>query len=328
MRLVTLLLLISFACLSQMHPSSVDWVWYKIKNGAYKIDMKNDDGGVYMPVITDKKKVIYILRDYSKMIHVPNFGILTSESCSKCSDAKLKTYPQILTEENICNMLKHDPMKYKASILRLCLKQIKNKIAKNNYPLTQEKTIKNLYKLPKYQQDFAAAIFTGYGEGRGESNKELALIFKTIANRIEYAKDEGCKKVNALDIALQRFQFSMWNKNDPNWSKAVSVKNEESSEIKQQDRIINVFINFKNNKYKFTPKEIANKIYHYRTKSMPTAPSWGETTDAEKIVKVNGSNLGASNTKAGNAHYFFKSVPWSFKYHPLRSKAKGEDECY
>ena len=45
-------------------------------------------------------------------------------------------------------------------------------------------------------------------------------------------------------------------------------------------------------------------------------------------VKVDGKDLGALNLKANNSHYFFKSVPWSFKYHPVKKKNKGEDNCY
>lgn len=328
MRFITFILIFSVTCFSQELPSDLDWTWIKIQDGIYEIDIENDDGGVYMPVITDENKTIYILRDYSKMLEISNFNLMKQIPYPMCSSVTDKSYPEVLTAKKACETLNQKTSSYKPSILKICLKDIKTKIAKDNKPFTQENTLKNLYKLPKYQQDFAAAVFTGYGEGRGESDEEVALIYKTIANRIEYAKKKGCSKANALDVALQKYQFSMWNKNDPNWSKAISSKSEEHSEEKQQDRMIDIFINFKNNRYKFTPKEVVNKIYHYRTKSIKTIPDWGKTSSAQKVLKVGKSNLGAGNLKATNAHYFFKSVPWSFKYHPLRPKNKGEAECY
>lgn len=328
MRFITIILIFSVTCFSQELPSDLDWTWIKIQDGIYKIDIENDDGGVYMPVITDENKTIYILRDYSKMLEVSNFNLIKQIPPSMCSAVTDKNYPEMLTANKACESLNKDPSTYKESVLKICLKDIKRKIAISNDPLTQKQTILNLYKLPKYQQDFAAAIFTGYGEGRSEVDKEVALIFKTIANRIRYARGKGCINVNALDVALQRRQFSMWNTSDPNWSKAVSEKLESYSEDKQQQRMIKIFINFKNNKYKFDPKTDLDKIYHYRTKNISTIPDWGATSKARNIVKVNGTNLGASNVKVKNAHYFFKSVPWSFKYHHLREKKKGEDACY
>jgi hypothetical protein len=327
-RFLTVLVIFSLACFSQELPSDLEWIWIKIQNGTYKIDIENDDGDVYMPVITDQNKTIYILRDYSKMLEISNFNLVKQIPFSMCSVVSDISYPELLTATKACESLKKDPSTYKENILKICLKDIKRQISYDNDPLTQEKTIQNLYKLPRYQQDFAAAVFTGYGEGRSEVDKEVALIFKTISNRIRYAKEKGCTNANALDVVLQRKQFSMWNKNDPNWSKAVSEDQESYSEDKQQQRMIKIFIKFKNNNYRFDPKKDLEKVYHYRTKNISTIPEWGATSKARAVVKVNGTNLGASNSKVKNAHYFFKSVAWSFKYPYLREKKKGEDACY
>lgn len=327
--LIVLFILSQLAVCQELR-KDVEKVWDEIHRGVYKIDHQGDKGGMYVPVIKDTGEKIYILRDYSQILTYLRPPLIKPRyaSCESCLDQENQAYPDILRPRDSCRNLLQQPRYYKKEILTLCLAEIKKSIEKNNSPLTQAQTLKNLYKLPKYQQDFAAAIFTGYGEGRSEDEEEIALIYKTIANRVKYAIKKGCTSANALDVVVQRSQFSMWNKKDPNWKKAISIKNEERSERKQQDRMINIFIKFKNEKYSFGPKNVLDKIYHYRTKKIKTVPAWGKTWAAQKFVKVNGKNFGRSNPKAKNAHYFFKSIAWSFRYLSIRPKISGEEECY
>lgn len=329
---ISFLIILTFSTIvsSQELYTDIDEVWDKIHSGTYTIDHDSDSGGIYIPIIKDNREKIYILRDYNEMLSHLRPPLIKPRyaSCESCLDETNKIYPDLLKPKDSCRNLLLHPKHYKKEILSLCLNEIKKRIAIGNKPMTQYKTFQNLYKLPKYQQDFAGAVFTAYGEGRSEGEEEIALIYKTMANRIKYAQAKGCKTANALDIALQYKQFSMWNKKDPNWKKTVSVKSEERSEKRHQDRMIDVFIKYKNEKYKFDPKNIMDKIYHYRTKRIKNVPAWGETWRAQKYVKVNGKNFGRANTKAKNAHYFFKSVAWSFRYLSLRPKQSGEEQCY
>ena len=72
------------------------------------------------------------------------------------------------------------------------------------------------------QQDVDVLARTIYGEARGELYKygiaSLIAIANVIYNR--YKKKFG---LSIEEICLKKYQFSCWNKNDPNYEKIKSV---------------------------------------------------------------------------------------------------------
>lgn len=65
---------------------------------------------------------------------------------------------------------------------------------------------------------------TIYGEARGElskfGKKSLCAIANVIFNRLE----KGCYGSSVKDVCLKPYQFSCWNKNDPNYGKLNQIK--------------------------------------------------------------------------------------------------------
>lgn len=315
------------------HLESLDMTWKKLGDGVYDFYPEKDSGGIYIPIkkyksdLKENFEVIYIPRDYSKMISLiesPVFGPI-----GQCSYEDFQSFPTTPKINNFCDNLKDEPENIKEEFLYQCFVELRKKINKES-SMDYEKTIRELFKLNPYEQEFMSAVLTGYGEGRSESEEEIAMIFKTLENRKKYAIAKDCKNANILDMALQPYQFSMWRKDDPNWPKAISLENEEFSEKKDFKRMIKIFINYREGKYKFEPLKTANRVYHYRMKNMDkepdTPPDWGPSKIALLNLKVNKKNIGKDYSTS--EHYFFKKVAWSFKFHPLRQKKKGEDKCY
>ena len=65
---------------------------------------------------------------------------------------------------------------------------------------------------------------TIYGEARGElhkfGKKSLCAIANVVLNRLK----KGCYGKSVKEICLRPYQFSCWNKNDPNYGKLNQLK--------------------------------------------------------------------------------------------------------
>ena len=107
--------------------------------------------------------------------------------------------------------------------------------------------------------------------------------------------------------------------NDSNWKKSISVKNEEKSEVKQQDRMIDVYIKFKNNDY--YSKDINDYIEFNVTKdslnqdvvySNSISFQIEKTDELLPYVKINKEAKGFSfedaNSRASKIKYGFKII--------------------
>jgi len=66
---------------------------------------------------------------------------------------------------------------------------------------------------------------TLYGEGRGESFEGREAIAAVVLNRVAYARVRGGYwwGSDIRDVCLKPWQFSCWNKNDPNLSVIQTV---------------------------------------------------------------------------------------------------------
>lgn len=174
--------------------------------------------------------------------------------------------------------------------------------------LIRSKVFKNLYsRLNKKEQKFAAFIFTSHGEASSLAVKnppkyeEMIAIMKVIDNRMNAANSyrrATRKPFNQLDVVLDRSQFSMYNKNDPNWKRCLDIDRRENFSV-----AIHSFIKYQQSDLK--PKPEVDRLYHYHTNYV--SPGW-KRNSKRVPVSVDGKQVnGTSRVK----HYFYRDIAWS-----------------
>lgn len=328
-----------------------------IKNGIYIIDSSQDDGGPFIPVIrTVQKKdgtkaleTFHIPRSYSSFISIAeqiNKGLyLDFNSICKMGEQSYTDDNHEVIEDTSrftkgCELLAKDSKSWDDEKLKLCLDNLRAKLGGNNKTLNRKSIFQKMFALEPEEQEFIGSVLTLYGESRSSTDEESLIVLQTFENRKNGAQKK-CKNANLLDVVLQSWQFSMWNNNDPNWKKAISLKEEEkappahAAESFQLKRMAGLYKKFKNNDFKIaaSDKKKVEKISHYRTRAMDrnpsSVPSWGTAQDSISTIRVNQMNLGSQNRNNSNVdHYFFEDVAWKFKFHPYRPKKSGDVKCY
>jgi len=107
---------------------------------------------------------------------------------------------------------------------------------------------------------------TIYGEARGENITGKEAIASVVLNRLEISRQKnGCWWGNSIqEICLKPWQFSCWNKDDPNYAKLQNVSDEDA-----------IYLICK----RIAARAIANMVIdatngatHYHTKSV--RPKW------------------------------------------------------
>jgi len=79
------------------------------------------------------------------------------------------------------------------------------------------------------QNDIETLARTLYGEARGENRQGKIAVACIVLNRIKRKKMCGWRDINGYKVAtiaatcLKPWQFSCWNKNDPNRKKIINV---------------------------------------------------------------------------------------------------------
>lgn len=66
---------------------------------------------------------------------------------------------------------------------------------------------------------------TLYGEARGEAPKGIMAVGAVVMNRVRFAQERGRYwwGNTVVEVCLRPWQFSCWNKNDPNLKEIQSV---------------------------------------------------------------------------------------------------------
>lgn len=83
------------------------------------------------------------------------------------------------------------------------------------------------------QNDIETLARTLYGEARGENRQGKIAVACVVLNRVKRKKMCGWRNINGYKIAtiaatcLKPWQFSCWNKNDPNRKKIINVTLED-----------------------------------------------------------------------------------------------------
>lgn len=257
----------------------------------------------------------------------PGKELMAFDSSATCT-------PLIYVDKDVhrggCPTLKQtNAQSWNQEVLYSCLQYLRTAIGGEDDPLDHDKILRNLYLLEPHEQELMGMVLTSYGEVRGADINEAYVVMKTLSNRVKTARERGCKNANALDAATQPWQFSVWNKKDPNWKKAVSIEEEEDNEEEKMRALLGVYKNYKANAYTINAqdKKTFDSITHFRTQDLKDVPSWGRAGNAIKNIRINRKDAGANgNIKVH--HYFFKNIPWSFKYNQKRPQRNGEAACY
>ena len=128
---------------------------------------------------------------------------------------------------------------------------------------------------------------TLWGEARGESLTGQIAVAWTIRNRVFDGKAKSWWGEGYSGVCLKPWQFSCWNKNDPNDAYLSGAKPIPAAQyaqaLKAADQVM----------ADATPDPTGGATHYYAT-TMPKAPTWAK---------------GAKQTLKLGQHVFFKDVP-------------------
>jgi N-acetylmuramoyl-L-alanine amidase len=128
---------------------------------------------------------------------------------------------------------------------------------------------------------------TLWGEARGESTAGQVAVAWTIRNRVDDGKAKSWWGEGYAGVCQKPYQFSCWNKNDPNFAYLSGAKLIPFRELAQAriaaDQVIDEKV-----------PDLTGGATHYYAISMKTAPAWA--AKAKETLKLGG-------------HVFFKGVP-------------------
>jgi N-acetylmuramoyl-L-alanine amidase len=128
---------------------------------------------------------------------------------------------------------------------------------------------------------------TLWGEARGESLAGQIAVAWTICNRVNDGKTKSWWGEGYAGVCQKPYQFSCWNRNDPNFAYLSGAKKIPFRELAQARIAADQVVDGK------VPDPTGGATHYYAT-TMPKPPAW---------VK------GAKQTLALGHHLFFKDVP-------------------
>ncbi|MHC8321113.1 cell wall hydrolase [Pseudomonas sp. GB2N2] len=140
-------------------------------------------------------------------------------------------------------------------------------------------------QVPEKDRDILAR--TLWGEARGESLTGQIAVACTIRNRVNDGKHKSWWGEGYSGVCQKPYQFSCWNKTDPNYAFLIGLKQIPSRELAQARIAADHVIDGK------VPDPTAGATHYYAT-TMPMPPAW---------VK------GAKQTLKLGHHIFFRDVP-------------------
>lgn len=141
--------------------------------------------------------------------------------------------------------------------------------------------------MPVTERDRDVLARTLWAEARGEGPAGQIAVAWTIRNRVNDGNKRSWWGEGYVGVCLKPWQFSCWNKNDPNYSYLSGAKPIPSREFAQAliaaDQVVDGL----------QPDPTGGATHYYAT-TMPKAPAWA--AKAKQTLKL------------GN-HVFFKDVP-------------------
>ncbi|MDT9673828.1 cell wall hydrolase [Pseudomonas sp. JV414] len=128
---------------------------------------------------------------------------------------------------------------------------------------------------------------TLWGEARGESLTGQIAVAWTIRNRVNDGKAKSWWGEGYAGVCQKPWQFSCWNKNDPNFSYLSGAKPIPAGEFARAQKAADLVMSG-------TEPDPTGGATHYYATTMPKAPTW---------------TVGAKQTLKLGRHIFFKEVP-------------------
>ena len=128
---------------------------------------------------------------------------------------------------------------------------------------------------------------TLWGEARGESLAGQLAVAWAIRNRVNDGKDKSWWGEGYAGVCQAKYQFSCWNKNDPNFAYLSGAKPIPFRELAQARIAADQVIDGK-------VSDPTGSATHYYATTMPKAPAWAAK---------------ATQTLLLGHHIFFKDVP-------------------
>lgn len=169
-----------------------------------------------------------------------------------------------------------------------------------NGKLNRSKVFRNVFaRLRPEEQDFAMKIFTAQGEvgnlAADANYQEMMAVIKVMDNRVRNANTDKQNRrmnrpFNAAHIALDAWQFSMYNEDETLWSQMI-----DPGYATNFSDSIRSYIQYQT--ADFEPDPEIEHVYHYHANYvLPSNKNWGSGFRAnnqkwEIPVKVNGKQL-------------------------------------
>lgn len=127
---------------------------------------------------------------------------------------------------------------------------------------------------------------TLWGEARGEGLAGMVAVAWTIRNRVDDGKDKSWWGEGYAGVCQKPYQFSCWNRNDPNYQFLSGARAIPFRELAQCRIAADQVIDGK------VPDPTGGATHYYAT-TMPSAPKWV---------------VGAKQTLELGHHRFFREV--------------------
>ncbi|VVQ25982.1 cell wall hydrolase [Pseudomonas fluorescens] len=141
--------------------------------------------------------------------------------------------------------------------------------------------------MPITDKDRDILARTLWGEARGESLAGQIAVAWTIRNRVFDGRAKSWWGEGYAGVCLKAWQFSCWNKNDPNYPHLSGAKLIPFREFAQAQIAADQVLAGK------VPDPTGGATHYYAT-TMPKPPAWAK---------------GAKQTLKLGHHVFFKDVP-------------------
>lgn len=141
--------------------------------------------------------------------------------------------------------------------------------------------------MPVTEKDRDILARTLWGEARGESLAGQIAVAWTIRNRVSDGKTKSWWGEGYAGVCLAPYQFSCWNKNDPNYASLSGAKAIPFRELAQARIAADQVIDGK------VPDPTGGATHYYAI-AMKKAPGWA--AKAKETLRLGG-------------HVFFKDVP-------------------
>lgn len=141
--------------------------------------------------------------------------------------------------------------------------------------------------MPITERDRDVLARTIWGEARGESTPGKVAVAWTIRNRVLDGKEKSWWGEGYAGVCQAPYQFSCWNKNDPNYPFLSGARQIPFRELAQCRVVADQVIDGK------VPDPTSGATHYYAI-AMKKPPAWA--AKAKQTLKLGG-------------HVFFKDVP-------------------